>query len=214
MKRFGLWMLLTIVILGMSACRKQEEVSTDGVVAEPTEQPETEPSEEDSTEEGMIELEEASQQETDSVSLAENLCAENEEVIISFPILDSGKRLAVCVDKNNQDYIVYRYGTKDQVELVYPEDKADSYHKFVYSYYLRGGSTENEGLDLNYLSFENKGFRYKIYQEYAAASGGTEVGILVTEISSGKETRLEGIAEEAEGNLIDLRNNDKIKIEN
>jgi hypothetical protein len=225
-------MLLIVLILGMIACIKQEEVSTDGtkvtvtilptevpmaiptVAAEPFEQPETEPSEEDSTGEGIIELDETSPHEEDTKYLEEDLCAVNEEVIISFPILDSRKRLAVCVEKNNQDYIVYRYGTKEQVELIYPEDSTDSFTKFVYSYYLRGGAADNEGLDLNYLSFENNGFRYKIYQEYAAASGETEVGILVTDIASGEETKIEGVAEEAEGDLIDLRDNDKIKIEN
>lgn len=139
-----------------------------------------------------------------------NLCGDNEELLFGFPILGSKKRLAVCISSINQDYIIYRFGTKDKVELEYPGDRSGSWNGFIYSYYLRGGQEENEGLDLNYLTFENNGFQYKIYQETAADSGKTEVGIIVTDLATDVETKIEGNAEEAEGSLITLRDNDKI----
>jgi hypothetical protein len=37
-------------------------------------------------------------------------------------------------------------------------------NKFTYSYYLRGGAEDNEGLDLNYLDYENGGYQYEIYE--------------------------------------------------
>jgi hypothetical protein len=150
----------------------------------------------------------------DAADLSESLCAGNEEVLIGFPLMDSEKHLAICIEKDNQDYIVYRFGTKDNVELTFPKTATDSWSQFSYSFYLRGGGTENEGLDLNYLTYENNGFRYQIYQEYSADSKATEVGILVTDLASGKETKLEGVSEEAEGDLMKLRDNDKIIIDN
>ncbi|MBP1756529.1 MAG: hypothetical protein H6Q59_2927 [Firmicutes bacterium] len=150
----------------------------------------------------------------DFQELDNNLCGENEELVFGFPIAGSKKRLAVCIGGTSQEYITYRFGTKDKVEFEFPEEQSDSWNKFIYSYYLRGGQKENEGLDLNYLTFENDGFQYKIYQETAAESGKTEVGILVTDLATNVETKIEGIAEEAEGSLITLRENDKISIEN
>jgi hypothetical protein len=160
------------------------------------------------------EPDEVSVDETNTDDLNENLCAANEEILFGFPVKDSKKRLTVCVEKNNQEYIVYRFGTKDKLELVYPDSVTDSWSGFVYSYYFRGGGTDNEGQDLNYLTFDNNGFRYRIFQEYTAASEETEVGILVTDLASGKETRITGVSEEAEGDLINLRDSDKITIEN
>jgi hypothetical protein len=177
-----------------------------GLAGKPSQRRESVPSVEDSDEVNMDEL--------NSDDLNENLCAANEEILFSFPLKDSEKRLTVCVEKNNQDYIVYRYGTKDKLELVFPDKQKDSWSKYVYSYYFRGGGTDNEGQDLNYLTFENNGFRYRIYQEYTAASKETEVGILVTDLASGKETRITGVSEEAEGNLINLRDSDKITVVN
>ncbi len=157
---------------------------------------------------------EVSKDRINSDDLNDNLCATNEEILFGFPLKASRKRLAVCVEKESREYIVYRFGTKDKLELVYPDKKADSWSKYVYSYYFRGGGEDNEGLDLNYLTFENKGFRYRIYQEYSAGSKETEVGILVTDLTTGKETRITGESEEAEGSLINLRDSDKITIVN
>ncbi len=157
---------------------------------------------------------EVSMDRINSDDLNDKLCAGNEEILFSFPLKASRKRLTVCVEKDSQEYIVYRFGTKDKLELEFPDKKTASWSKYVYSNYFRGGGEDNDGLDLNYLTFENKGFRYRIYQEYSAGSKETEVGILVTDLATGKETKITGEAEEAEGNLINLRDSDKITIVN
>lgn len=146
--------------------------------------------------------------------LNEYLCSEDEDILFSFKIAKTNKTVSICVSKDQPDYIIYRYGVKDNVELVYPEIKdADSWNKFTYSYYLRGGGAGNEGLDLNYLAFENGGRDYKIYEEYSSVDNQTRVGITVTELETGKEKDIEGESDSIHGSLIDLRENPKVKIE-
>jgi hypothetical protein len=143
----------------------------------------------------------------------ENLCSDNEEVLFGFKLANSPKTLSVCVSKTQPDYIVYRFGPKDKVELEFPENKANSWSKFTFSYYLRGGGAGNEGMDLNYLSFENGGYEYQIYQEYTAKDNVTNVGVKITDKATNKEADIKGLRNSIEGSLINLRENKKIKIE-
>jgi hypothetical protein len=144
-------------------------------------------------------------------SVDQYLCTENEDILISFPIADSNKIASVCISKNQQGYIVYRFGTKDKIELEYPEQNEDSWKKFTYSYYLRGGGTANEGLDLNYLDFENDGYIYEIYEEYSSENDKTFIGIKVINQKTGEETDLPGDSKGLKGTLISLRDIEKIK---
>ncbi len=145
---------------------------------------------------------------------SDNLCADNEEVLFSFKIENSPKTMSICLSKKQPNYIVYRFGEKDKIEFEFPKNKADSWNKFVYSYYLRGGGAENEGMDMNYLTFENDGYEYQIYQEYTARDKETHVGIIITDKSTKKETDIKGLSNTIKGSLIKLRENKKIKIEN
>ncbi len=92
----------------------------------------------------------------------------------------TGKTAIICTGENDS-YILYRFGTNNKIELEYPASKNnDSWQLFTYSYYYRGGGKENAGLDLNYLTFENNGYVYKLYQEYSAEDNSETAGILVT----------------------------------
>ena len=57
------------------------------------------------------------------IEYKENLCTESEETLFSFKLADSSKTLSVCVSKEQQDYIVYRLGSKDKIELEFPKIK-------------------------------------------------------------------------------------------
>ena len=140
----------------------------------------------------------------------DNLCAADEELLVSIPIADSEKKLSVCI---GADYIVYRFGTGDKIELEYPADKTSSWNDFTYTYYLRGGGKENQGMDSNHLIFENNGYHYSIYQVYTAEDDSTEAGIIVTDLTSKKETDIRGNAGEMTGSLVSLRDNEKIKVQ-
>lgn len=147
-------------------------------------------------------------------SLDNHLCKENEQVLFSFLVLNSDKTASICISKSQPDYIVYRFGTKDNVELEYPKVKdAKSWSKFIYSYYMRVGGADNEGVDLNYITFDNGGFEYRIYSEYSANEDKTRVGIVVTDLDTGTVTDIEGRSDSILGSLITLRDNPKIKTE-
>lgn len=81
----------------------------------------------------------------------ERLCGSNVEVLFSFKTKDTNKVLSICLPKQEPTYIVYRYGTRDSIELEFPQDKKDSWNKFTYSYYLRGGDKQNLGYYFQFL---------------------------------------------------------------
>jgi hypothetical protein len=143
----------------------------------------------------------------------ENLCTDNEEVLFSFQIANSSKTLSICLSKKQSDYIIYRFGTKDIIELEFPQNKLDSWNKFTYSYYFRGGGAGNEGVDLNYLLFRNGEYEYQVYQEYTAKENATLVGIKIKDTATNKETDIKGLSSNLKGSLINLRGNAKIKTE-
>lgn len=132
------------------------------------------------------------------------LCGNKEKVILSFSIEESGKTLSLCVS-DEQDYIVYRFGTTENIELEYPSDKKDSWNKFTYSYYLRGGGTENDGLDLNYLQFEIGNYLYEVYEEYSASEDRTYVGVRIINKINNNEVDITGDCKNRIGSLIYLR---------
>ena len=106
---------------------------------------------------------------------ADPLRQQGETTIIAFQLAGSGKYISVCQSQTEgSSYIIYRSGRPSHIELEYPKDKVTSWQSFEYSYYLRGGGTANEGLDLNYLSFSNGDWKYIIYQEYSAETNSTK----------------------------------------
>ncbi|MCX7820348.1 MAG: hypothetical protein N2258_01580 [Brevinematales bacterium] len=140
------------------------------------------------------------------------LLKEGEKVLLSFKMKKSNKimTLAVCT---NWEYIIYRFGTKNKIELEFPREKNNSCEKFVYSFYNRGGGAENLGLNLNYITFTNENIVYKIYDKYYAENDTSLIGIEIIN-EKGKKFTIEGDPQSKIGWLDDLRDNEKIKIEN
>lgn len=141
-----------------------------------------------------------------------DLCGENEEILLSFKMSNSDKYASICLSNDQPEYIIYRFGLRDDIELEYADKTKSSWDNFTYSYYLRGGGPENEGLDLNYLYFENGGYTYQIYEEYSSDNDDTSVGILVTDLETGEEIDHKGDSDSIKGSLIGLRDNEKITV--
>jgi hypothetical protein len=124
----------------------------------------------------------------------------------------AGKTAVICKGEN-ESYLVYRFGASGNIELQYPAELNEtSWQLFTYSYYFRGGGKENAGLDLNYLSFTNNGYSYKVYQEYSAEDNSESAGIVVTDKDQ-NETDIKAIKNSIKGSLIDMRYIDKVKKE-
>lgn len=126
----------------------------------------------------------------------------NEEAIYSFDT-KTGKKMVLVRDKDNQ-YIQYRFGSKDRVEMEFPAERnKESWKKFKYRSYHRGGGKQNAGMDLEYLTFLNNGYTYSLYKSYYAEDGSRSTGITVTNNKS-KETDITGVYKSIKGCLCDL----------
>ena len=134
----------------------------------------------------------------------------NEEVIFSFNT-KNGKKVTLNKDKAN-NYIIYRFGTKDKVEFEFPDKSKSSWTDFKYSFYLRGGGIQNAGIDLNYIYFTNKDFKYVIYDTYYAVGNKQDIGIKIINIKTNKTTNIQGDRKTRKGTLVDFRDNNLLEI--
>lgn len=145
------------------------------------------------------------------ISRAQQYILSNEVSIFSFQT-KKGKFVCLNKDKDNK-YIVYRFGTKDIIEFQFPENLTNSWKEFKFSSFLRGGGIMNEGMDLNYIVFVNKNFKYVIYDNYFAVGDREEIGIRVIDTTNKKEVRIPGIRKTRKGNLVDFRDNNLLEID-
>lgn len=135
----------------------------------------------------------------------------NEEIVYSFET-KTGKRMALIKDKKNE-YIQYRFGTKNHIEMEFPAERTqESWKKFKYNSYSRGGGKQNAGMELEYLSFINNGYTYLLYRTYHAEDESFSAGITITD-SKGKETDITGVYKTVKGCLCNLEDTGMIKKE-
>ncbi|MBL3550394.1 hypothetical protein [Chryseobacterium sp. KMC2] len=135
----------------------------------------------------------------------------NEEILYSFET-KTGKKMALVKDKKNE-YIQYRFGSKDHVEMEFPAEKTkDSWKKFKYRSYMRGGGKQNAGMELNYLTFTNKEYQYQLFRTYYAEDNSNSTGITVTD-TKGKETDINGIYKTIKGCMCHLEESGLIEKE-
>lgn len=136
----------------------------------------------------------------------------NEEIIYSFET-KNGKKMTLVKDKKDE-YIQYRFGNKNKVEMEFPAARTkDSWKKFTYNSYMRGGGKQNSGMEVYYLSFKNNGYQYQLYKSYYAEDVSYSTGVTVTD-AQGKETDITGIYKSIKGNLSSLNDSDLIVKEN
>ena len=106
------------------------------------------------------------------------------------------------IAKDSSDkYLVYRYGSDSLIELEFPKDKINSWKKFKYSWYSRGGGIENLAMDMNFLFFDIKPYRYIVYKTYTAENGETYCGIKIYKIDGEFVTDINGDLSTVRGSL-------------
>ena len=145
-----------------------------------------------------------------AISFSQTFTLPNEEVIFSFNT-KSGKTVSLNKDKENK-YIIYRFGTKQKIEFEFPTKTKESWKAFKYSYYMRGGGTDNEGMDLNYISFTNNEFTYALYDCYYAAGNKQTIGIKLINNTTKKITNIVGDKKTQKGTMVDFRDNNLLEI--
>jgi len=123
----------------------------------------------------------------------------NETLIFSFKT-DKDKIVTLAKDKNNK-YIIYRFGTEDNIEFEFPDKSEKSWKKFKYSHYSRGGGKQNLAENLSGVSFINKDFQYRLYDSYYSESNEYEIGILILNLKTQKTTNIKGKLKSKKGTL-------------
>ena len=127
----------------------------------------------------------------------------NETVIYSF-VTKNGKKVSIIKEKDNA-YIYYQFTNGKKVELQYPSLKnKESWKLFSYNFYMRGGGKNNAGMEIANLQFVNKGIQYLIYQTYFSETEELKTGIIITNLKTKKETRINGIYKTVHGSLFSL----------
>lgn len=123
----------------------------------------------------------------------------NEEIIYSFET-KNGKKMTLVKDKKDE-YIQYRFGSKNHVDMEFPAERTkDSWQKFKYNSYYRGGGKQNAAMTLNYLSFANNGYQYRLYKTYYAEDESYSTGITVKDYK-GRAINIEGVYKTLKGCL-------------
>lgn len=86
-------------------------------------------------------------------------CLPNEKIYFSC-IINNGKILSLCGEnENSTKALSYRYGKKDNLELVFPSSTQQSAKQFKYNNYFRYGT------DYYRVSFLSGQYYYRIYRD-------------------------------------------------
>lgn len=118
--------------------------------------------------------------------------------------------MTLCSEKTGK-YLIYRFGTKTYVQLEFPKSKDKlSWQEFEYSYWLRGGGAQNEGMDINYLALTIDKAKYVIYDNYYAVGDKHKTGIKVINLATNKTVNINGNKTQ-KGTLTTFRFNNRIK---
>jgi len=135
----------------------------------------------------------------------------NEEVIYSFST-QNGKKMTLVKDKNNQ-YIQYRFGTANKIEMEFPKERTkESWKKFHYNSYFRGGGIDNAAMEIDNILFTNNSFEYVIFRAYHSEGNDYSAGIVIKD-SKGKETRIKGNYKTVKGCICNLEETGMIERE-
>lgn len=133
----------------------------------------------------------------------------NEEVIFSFET-KQGKKMFLVKDMDNQ-YIQYRFGSKNNIEMQYPKERnLSSWKKFGYNSYWRGGGIQNAGMEIDNISFDNDGYHYLVYRTYFSEGEDYYAGIKITN-SKGAVTRIRAKYKTVTGCICNLEETGKIE---
>ncbi len=146
-----------------------------------------------------------------SLTFGQKYLLPNEVIIYSFET-QNGKKVMLAKDKNEK-YIVYRYGTKNKIEFEFPEKTKESWLKFSFSFYSRGGGIQNEGMELNQISFTNNDYKYFIFDSYYSVENEKSIGVKILNLKNKKITVIKGKNNSKKGKLNTFRENKLLRIE-
>lgn len=146
----------------------------------------------------------------------EFLLKNNENLIYFFTVENGKKRVCIGVAENCE-YLVYRFGTKTDIEFEFISKYNDETNKF--NYYSHDQSLVPPRDELEYLSFSNENYQYALYSNYLESNLESEpetvdqyrlkehtplkngIGIMVRNINTNKVTYIAADEGSKQGNL-------------
>lgn len=140
------------------------------------------------------------------------LCLHDELTIFSFKLIRGGKYVSVCKGRLDE-YLVYRFGVSlKNVELQYPQKlSGDSWRRFQFHGFSRGGGAENDAMGDYSLSFSNSGVQYTVFQVWRAVSNEYSIGVMVD--LGGRRMLMKGDPSNQVGSLIRLEGNARVLVD-
>jgi len=94
---------------------------------------------------------------------APSLCRADEQIFFACSVARSKKNISLCGSKSldhRRGYLQYRYGIPGDIELQFPQVRANTQLVFRYAGYSRAQVHRTE------ISFDNQGYRYTIFDYY------------------------------------------------
>jgi hypothetical protein len=134
-----------------------------------------------------------------TIACAQSYLLPHEICIMSFRTKNN-KMVMVAKDKDDK-YLIYRFGTKEKIEFEFPGKTKESWSKFKYSYYSRGGGKQNAAQELRHISFTNNNYKYFVYDNYHSESDEFEIGVRVLNLNTQKWTNYGGRLNTKKGSL-------------
>lgn len=136
------------------------------------------------------------------------MCRQGERPIFSFQVEKSGKLVSIFKEANDQ-YLLYRFGALRKIELQSPQEAdTESWSKFEFSGYFRGGGIQNDAMEDYALKFINNQVEYTIFQNWRLEADEYQIGVMVT--TPDARVLLKGEDKNQVGSLMSLEGNPAI----
>jgi hypothetical protein len=134
----------------------------------------------------------------------------NEDIVFAFQLKDQ-QWVSVCKEKNGK-YLVCRIVNKNKIELQVPAVlDSNSWKRFNFSGYNRGGGRKNGAMHFAYLSFGQNKIAYEVHELWNSQDSIEHCGLTI--MINNKATQKPGVLNTRKGNLLQLLYNDRIKKE-
>ena len=127
-----------------------------------------------------------------------NLKLPNETLYFSMTV-EENETISLAGDST---YVVYRYGSPEEILMTFPQLNKSDKDKFYISY------VDFEGNDNYYLEFSTKEYDYRIYEE--SFDGEKNTGIIIKNKNSGQAIEFSAYGNSIQGSLKNLLNNKNI----
>lgn len=134
-----------------------------------------------------------------SFNFNERLAYSDEKIYFSM-LLSNGQVVTISGQDN---YLVYRYGTKNEIKMEFPAADIDPWSVFNMDYFQIDQSSNY------YLNFHSEEFSYRIYEELY--NGEVNVGIVIKDLSNGESYEFESSKDSLIGSLEEIYDLENMK---